>query len=277
MRIRYVTLALLALLLSACESLPNTNPSPTAVTKVNTELLPLLEAHTWSMISTPDRGEDHIAPLFQGAEPITLRFSDARVSITGACNLRSASFQLAASAEGDELRFGRLLTTLMACPPELKEVDDALIKLFANPLLAQVGSSEPRHLFLRTQDKDILAFIGTPTPDFLYGAPIQQFYEVAATTVPCAGAQEIRQCLQVRERFYDENGRKIDPIGAWQIFHSAIEGFTHQPGERTVLRVKRYTRPSSPALPADASAFVYVLDMKVESESCPTRFAKDGC
>ncbi|MCC7348652.1 MAG: DUF4377 domain-containing protein [Variibacter sp.] len=50
--------------------------------------------------------------------------------------------------------------------------------------------------------------------------------------------------------------------------YEPIEGFTHTEGERSVLRVKRFQRPKAAA---DASRFVYVLDLKVESEVVPRR------
>jgi hypothetical protein len=54
--------------------------------------------------------------------------------------------------------------------------------------------------------------------------------------------------------------------GAWQSLYEPIEGFTHTAGERTVLRVNRFQR--SPAS-ADAGSFVYVLDLKIETEIVP--------
>ncbi|MBN9325065.1 MAG: DUF4377 domain-containing protein, partial [Delftia acidovorans] len=42
-----------------------------------------------------------------------------------------------------------------------------------------------------------------------------------------------------------------------------IEGYKHEPGIRNVLRIQRYKRQN---VPADASAYAYVLDMVVESE-----------
>ena len=51
--------------------------------------------------------------------------------------------------------------------------------------------------------------------------------------------------------------------GEWRALAGEIEGYTHRAGERNVLRVKRFER-SHP--PADASRFVYVLDLVVESE-----------
>ena len=54
------------------------------------------------------------------------------------------------------------------------------------------------------------------------------------------------------------------PPGAWRNFHGSIEGFSHTPGVRNVLRIDRYQRKQAPA---DASRYVYVLDLVVESET----------
>ena len=74
------------------------------------------------------------------------------------------------------------------------------------------------------------------------------------------------QCLQVRDIHYGENGVKQAP-GEWKAFYGEIEGFEFQPGERKVLRLKKFTKPDP--VPADASSIAYVLDMVVESEIVP--------
>src|SRR3546814_10465128 len=70
-----------------------------------------------------------------------------------------------------------------------------------------------------------------------------------------------QQCLKVREIQYDAHGLKTGH-GDWQAFYSDIQGYTHQPGVRNVLRIRRYERQP---VPADASRYAYVLDMVVES------------
>jgi hypothetical protein len=51
--------------------------------------------------------------------------------------------------------------------------------------------------------------------------------------------------------------------GAWQPFAESIEGYTHQPGVRNVLRLKRFDR----ATVGGGASFLYVLDLVVESET----------
>jgi hypothetical protein len=89
------------------------------------------------------------------------------------------------------------------------------------------------------------------------------FYEVAAQTVECTSGAARTQCLRVREIRFDDQGLRIQPPGAWQTFHGQIEGYTHRPGERNVIRVNRFKRGS---VPSDASSYLYVLDLVVESE-----------
>ena len=67
------------------------------------------------------------------------------------------------------------------------------------------------------------------------GEEVVQF-EVAAERAPCTGEGHF-QCLQVRET----------PDAPWQLFYDPIEGFTHEPGFRYVLRVARRSVANPPA------------------------------
>jgi hypothetical protein len=67
----------------------------------------------------------------------------------------------------------------------------------------------------------------------------------------------------VRELHYDANGLRTGEPGAWTLLYQPIDGYTHEPGIRNVLRVKRYTIADPPA---DAPSRALVLDMVVESD-----------
>ena len=110
-----------------------------------------------------------------------------------------------------------------------------------------------------------LVFKGAPTAATRFGGPAERvFLEVGPETKPCSHPLiPDKQCLQVREVRFDENGLRVGEPGEWQNFFDEIEGYTHQPGVRNVLRIDRYTRKD---VPADASRYAYVLDMVVESE-----------
>jgi len=125
---------------------------------------------------------------------------------------------------------------------------------------------DPERLTLTTSAGDVLAFDGEPTAETRYGGPGETaFLEVAAQTRPCSHPLiPDMQCLQVREVFYDDKGLKTGTPGEFGNFYDGIEGYTHEPGVRNVLRVKRFKRDPAPA---DASDTVYVLDMVVESET----------
>ncbi|MCM8594024.1 DUF4377 domain-containing protein, partial [Accumulibacter sp.] len=61
-----------------------------------------------------------------------------------------------------------------------------------------------------------------------------------------------------------EHGLRKRPPGPWRPFAESIEGYTHTPGIRNVLRIDRYERKPAPA---GAAAVRHVLDMVVESEA----------
>ncbi|WP_017166059.1 DUF4377 domain-containing protein, partial [Xanthomonas phaseoli] len=102
---------------------------------------------------------------------------------------------------------------------------------------------------------------GTPTADTRYGGPGQTLLiEVAAETVPCV-LDPARRCLRVPEH---EPGAAAGTEAATssQPYDGTIEGFEHENGIRTLLRVTRYPAGSAP----DAKP-VYVLDQMIEAGS----------
>jgi hypothetical protein len=89
------------------------------------------------------------------------------------------------------------------------------------------------------------------------------FIEVAAQRVACSHPLIPNyQCLQVRRIEYDGQGLKTK-VGPWENWYGEIQGYTHQPGVRNVLRIQRYPVANPPA---DAPSHADVLDMTVESE-----------
>jgi hypothetical protein len=94
------------------------------------------------------------------------------------------------------------------------------------------------------------------------------FLEVAPQRQPCAHPLiPDLQCLRVRPRTHAENGT-LAAQGDWQPLYQEIEGYTHAPGTRNVLRVKRFTVAHPPA---DGASVAYVLDLVVESELVDSR------
>jgi hypothetical protein len=145
------------------------------------------------------------------------------------------------------------------------QADDAMSALLAQPLAVELTRGPAPSLRLSTPERQALAFSGEPTLRSLYGTPTRLFLEVAPETMTCtlpSGAAGT--CLQVRDVRFDEKGLRKGAPGPWRPFAATIEGFTHTPGVRNVLRVERYQRKPAPA---GRPGSVYVLDLVVESET----------
>ena len=226
-----------------------------------------LQANHWTLQSATEASGQPVEGLLVPGQAFRLRFfPNARVSIQGGCNTMNGSWHL--SPQG-RLTIGRLAATMKACEAPLMQADAALSAVLAQPLGAQLQPGAQPGLRLESPTQQVLTFSGQPTYESLYGKATRIFLEVAPQTVECSSGVMRGPCLQVRERRFDAQGLRIEPPGEWRIFHGGIEGYTHTPGVRNVLRIDRYTRPKP--LPADASRYVYVLDMVVESEAVPTK------
>jgi hypothetical protein len=160
---------------------------------------------------------------------------------------------------------GRLAATMKACAARLMEADTALSAVLARPMQVEPTPGTTPKLTLTTATQQTLIFSGQPTLRSLYGAPKRISLETAAQPIHCKlPSAAVGRCLQVREVHFDGQGLRKGPPGPWRPFAEPIEGYTHSPGVRKVLRIDRYE--SGPA-PAGAAAVRYVLDMVVESET----------
>lgn len=264
---RYLVLAL-PLALAACAKPPQGEPAtppsiavPAAdVTAAAPADASALSTHHWRLSNAKDARGQRIAALFVNAEkPLQLDFKDGRVGVSNTCNRMGGAY----SVEGDQLKFGHLASTMMACADaKLMALDQEVGKrLEGSAKFAQAGDS----LTLTTASGDVLTFTGEPTAETRYGGPGETvFLEVASQTKACSHPLiPDKQCLQVRELKYDDKGLKTGADGAFENFSSDIEGYVHEPGIRNVLRVKRYTIKNPPA---DGGSLAYALDMVVESE-----------
>lgn len=260
---RYLVLAL-PLALAACAKPPQGEPAapPAAETPAATAPTdaPALSANHWRLTDAKNAQGQRIDALFVDADkPVQLDFVDGRVGVSNTCNRMGGSYSVA----GDELKFDRMASTMMACTDaRLMALDQEAGKRLEGSLkFAQSADT----LTLTTASGDILTFTGEATAETRYGGPGETvFLEVAAQTKPCSHPLiPDKQCLQVRELKYDGKGVKTGTDGAFGNFYSDIEGYAHEPGIRNVLRVKRYTIKNPPA---DGSSQAYVLDMVVESE-----------
>lgn len=267
---RYLILAL-PLALAACAKTPQDEPAtppaaaaPASATQPAAADTPALSAYHWRLAEAKDAKGQRIEALFVNADkPLQLDFAEGRVSVSNACNHMGGAY----SVEGDKLKFDRLASTLMACADsKLMALDGEIGKRLegASAFALQMGDAPT--LTLTGGSGDTLTFKGEPTAETRHGGPGETvFLEVAAQTKACNHPLVPNmQCLQVRELKYDAQGIKTGTDGEFQNFYEGIGGYTHQPGIRNVLRVKRYKRDP---VPADASSVAYVLDMTVESES----------
>jgi len=223
-----------------------------------------LDRHHWQLESATDRSGGRIDALFARADkPLQLDFTNGRLGVANACNRLGGSYTI----ERGRLDLGHMMQTMMACAdPKLMALDGAIReRLEGHPRIDLQDAGDTPRLTLRTDAGDTLVFAGRPTAAMRYGSEGETvFLEVAARKKPCSHPL-IRdmQCLQVRERHYDANGLASGTPGEWHPLYQDIEGYTHEDGIRSVLRVKRYAVKHPPA---DAPSSAYVLDMVVESE-----------
>lgn len=257
-----------ALLLAACSQTPPpaTAPSapaeaPPAATAADAATL---QAYHWQLSEARDDQGGAIGALFPRAgTPLQLDFGADHLGVLNACNRIGGPYRL----EGERLQVSRLAQTMMACLDERLAAADPAIsqRLESSPRIALQAGDVPR-LTLTTDGGDILTFEGHPTAETRYGSAGERaFLEVAAQRVACNHPLIPNlECLQVRERHYDEQGLSSGKPGEWQPLYQEIEGYAHEPGIRNVLRVKRFEVKDPPA---DAASVAYVLDTVVESEA----------
>ena len=241
---------------------PVATAAPEAPATPSADAATLLPQYHWQLMNATDAQGKRIDALFARADkPLQLDFKDGRLGVANTCNRMGGTYTLSDTS----LTIGRLTSTMMACTDNaLMALDQEAGKRLEGTLKLAATPDEAARLTLTTATGDTLVFTGDPTAETRYGGPGERvFLEVAAETRPCSHPLiPDKQCLQVREIQYDDKGLKVGTPGAFQHFYDSIEGYTHEPGIRNVLRVDRYTVKNPPA---DASSSAYVLDMVVES------------
>lgn len=225
----------------------------------------MLPRQQWRLSTATDAtGKSITALLVRADKPLQLQFKrPLDIAIANACNQISGTFALA----GQTLKLGPYAATKKACAdPALAALDAEVGKRLQGDFTYRMAFGATPGLELKSASGDMLVFLGSDTAEARFGGPGERvFLEVAADSKPCSHPLiPDKQCLQVREISYDDKGLKVGNPGAFGNFYDTIEGYYHQPGERNVLRVQRYTRKD---VPADASKYAYVLDMVVESEA----------
>ncbi|MDV3467297.1 META and DUF4377 domain-containing protein [Stenotrophomonas sp. C3(2023)] len=221
-----------------------------------------LQGQHWLLQDATGADGKRIDALFARSDkPVTLLFADGRVSVDNACNRMGGSYTVGTGT----LTVGPMVSTEMACAePAMMALDKAVGSRLQGELKTEL--SDGGQLTLRTGAGDVLVFAPEPTAETRYGGPGEiVFLEVAPQTKLCPHPLiKDKQCLQVREVRFDENGIRQGEPGEYTNFYDTIQGYEHEAGTHNVLRVKRFKIDNPPA---DASALAYVLDMVVETST----------
>ena len=258
------TRALWTCLAACAASLPHAGAAPTDPAT--------LTAYHWQLREVRDAQGGvqpgwSLPPPIPGAggatRAVQLAFARERVTVRRLCNLLTATYRV----EDQSLRIDTLYGTRRACP------DAGVMALEQRigqrlPQVSQWGVETQGLpvpvLTLVFSDGGKWLLEGAPTDATRYGGPGERmFLEVAPQRVACSHPLMPQyRCLQVRKVEYDDQGVRKQS-GAWENWYGEIQGYAHQPGVRNVLRILRYPNAGAPA---DAPAFIDVLDMTVETE-----------
>lgn len=220
-----------------------------------------LGAAHWRLTGAVDAAGGRIEALFPAPDgPLQLDFTGDRISVGGGCNRMTGPYTLV----GERFEVGALAQTKKFCGGgALMAADEAIAARLAGAGTLVRGDGDT--LVLTTAGGDRLTFTGTPTAAARHGGTGERvFLEVAPQRVPCPHAMiPDHRCLHVRELAFDADGLR-EGEGEWRFLYQEIEGYTHTPGVRNVLRLDRFEVADPPA---DGSSVAYVLDMVVESET----------
>lgn len=259
-RIQATAALALAALMSACTSAPSQAPAP--MTATDQQAAPGLAAYDWNLVAAFDaQGQADGRWLLAGHAPLQLHFEDQRLSVHKLCNVLGARF----GTQGSDIQLTQTMSTKRACVDQaLMQLEDRVATLLPTVKRYQLRAGGTPELQLFFADGTRWQLAGQPTPQTQYGGRGERiFLEVAPERVACGpGTATDAQCLRVREIRYADNGLK-QSVGAWQVLHGEVQGYTHEKGVRNVLRINRYPLKNPPA---NAPAYAYVLDMVVESE-----------
>ncbi|MDL2284332.1 META and DUF4377 domain-containing protein [Oxalobacter sp. OttesenSCG-928-P03] len=260
---RYLIALIFPAVLIGCASSSGEDQTTLPATSDNTTLT----SYSWQLKDARNAKGMLITPLFVLVDkPVQVDFNNGRFNVSNTCNSMGGQYSL----YENRMTFGTIAATRKMCAnSKLAALDHEVGNRLSGVSTYTITPAEQPLLTLTTAGGDTLQFAGTPTPATRYGTEGEiVFFEVASKTMPCSHPLiPNKQCLQVRQVYYDSNGLKTGTPGPWQAFYQDIEGYTFQPGVRNVLRVKRY-KIANP--PADASDTAYILDMVVESQIIKT-------
>ncbi|TCM69860.1 heat shock protein HslJ [Acinetobacter calcoaceticus] len=253
MKIKLFAIALLPFALAACQTTELQQVKDSVVNAIQQpNTAQTLVDYQWSYQPTATQ------------KPIVLNFAkqDQRLSISTGCNTLNTSWRI----DNGLIITGNGASTMKACEPALMKQEQFVAALFNNAKVPfSVSQTQPQTAVLTiiTAQGEKLVFNGEMTAEAKYQSqPETIFLEISPVTKSCTGVAP-QTCLQVREIKFDQNGVKTQVDKDWTYFYDGIQGFTHVPTERQVVRIKRY-EIKNPA--ADQSKYAYVQDMIVERE-----------
>lgn len=243
-------------------------PASTAMSPVPaTSTITSLHTHHWTLhkaISAQGEDDGQWFLPTQASAParrIALDFTNQQqVVVNNLCNRMGGAYQ----TEGSTLTIQRMVSTMMACSdPALMTLERKVGQWLPKAQSWRITQQDPARLEITFADGGRWQLQGLVKYETLYGQPQRVFLEVAPGETACNHPlMPHAQCLQVRSVTYGKDGLK-EAVGAWEPFYDSIEGYAHQHGVRSILRLNRYTRTN---IPADGSRYFYVLDMVVETE-----------
>lgn len=263
-----LTAALAAVLGGCAGTPPAAAPSPSSPSSPSLSAPQQLQAYQWDLQAAFDaQGQPSPGWQLSGRPAVRLAFQADRLSAQNLCNVLGAGYALT----GTQMTVGRPVATMRACAePGLmaleRRVAEQLPRVQRYELRPGVSRPAPV-LVLHFSNGERWELAGTPTPATRYGSAGERvFLEVAPQRVACNHPlMPNATCLRVRDVQFDAQGLK-QSVGEWRIFQGEIEGYTHRPGVRNVLRLQRYSLARNGQAPADGPRHAYVLDMVVESE-----------
>lgn len=253
MKFKYLALAILPFALAACQSGDIQKIGDTAVKVVQQQENASQTIASYQWTYQPAGSE----------KPIVLNFSDKNLNVATGCNGMNSTWTI----ENGLLAVGNMMSTQMMCSPELMKQEAFAGALFQNrkvPFVLDTANTDHPTLTLVSTTGEKVVFTGKMTPETKYQTQGETiFLEISPETKQCTGVAP-QTCLQVKEIKYADNGVKTQVDKDWTLFYNTIEGFTHTPNERQVVRIKRY-EIKNPA--ADQSKYAYVQDMIIEREA----------
>ena len=254
MKLKYLAIVLLPLALAACQSSDIQKVGDLAVYVLQQNADQTLANYHW------------IANIPDAPKPLVLNFDKqaGRLGIATSCNSMGTSWKV----ENNQIVTGNLMATQMACEPKAMAQEGIAADLFDNrkaPFVLNLNDPDAPTLTVVSAKGEKIVFTGKQTAESKYQSQGETvFLEISPETKTCSAGVARMECLQVREIKYAENGVKTQVDKDWTLFYNHIDGFTHNPKERQIVRVKRY-EIANPA--ADQSKYAYIQDMIIEREA----------